>query len=136
MSCTLTKHCKPTIYFLFLSAENILFKWIFVLSNGIENISGFCINEYFHYYLHLLHGTTLIFSFASDIGKIKFLHYNHLWDCTKVGFMTTLEQSKWWFLIRGTVNVENDGKLIWTWKRLLKWRFSYFLDRRWWRSAG
>ena len=41
---------------------------------------------------------------------VKFLYYDHLWDCPKVVLKTTFGQSQRWSLIRGTVWVENEEK--------------------------
>ena len=40
---------------------------------------------------------------------VKFLYYDHLWDCPKVVFKTTFGQSQGWSLIRGTLGVENNN---------------------------
>ena len=41
---------------------------------------------------------------------VKFLYYDHFWDCPKVVLKTTFGQSQRWSLIRGTLGVENDEK--------------------------
>ena len=41
---------------------------------------------------------------------LKFLYYDHLWDCPKVVLKTTFGQSQKWSLIRGTFGVENEEK--------------------------
>ena len=41
-------------------------------------------------------------------NTVKFLYYDHLWDCPKVVFKTTFGQSQGWSLIRGTLGVENE----------------------------
>ena len=39
---------------------------------------------------------------------VKFLYYDHLWDCQKVVLKTTFWQYQSWTLIRGTLGVENE----------------------------
>ena len=45
-----------------------------------------------------------------DIAQftVKFLYYDHLWDCPKVVFKTTFGQSQGWSLIRGALGVEYE----------------------------
>ena len=44
------------------------------------------------------------------VNTVKFLYYDHLWNCPKVVLKTTFGQSQRWSLIRGTLAVENEEK--------------------------
>ena len=41
---------------------------------------------------------------------VKFLYWDHLWDCPEVVLKTTFGQSQRWSLIRGTMGVDNEEK--------------------------
>ena len=51
---------------------------------------------------------SLFFLMGTTCITVKFLYYDHLWDCPKVVFKTTFGQSQGWSLIRGTLGVENE----------------------------
>ena len=50
------------------------------------------------------------FTFGLMIDTVKFLYYDHLWDCPKVVLKTTFGQSQRWSLINGTQVEENEEK--------------------------